>query len=334
MTNPVRIGIVGAGRLGTFHAQKAMANPDAELAAIYDPLEENRDRLAERFAVPSVETLEDFLPRVDAVVIAAPSTRHAELGAYFLNAGKHLLMEKPLCSRAADAEALAALAEEKRLTLQVGHVEQFNPAWTTAGPFLRRMREEGPMVIEATRQSGYTFRCVDVGATLDIMIHDLELILSVLDAPIESISARTVTEFGGFEDSVWAQLEFGDGSLARLFASRVEPTPRREITFRSAERRVRIDFAARTAETIEPSEEILRGDYAPEKIVYSEIAPAIPAFMNDRYRTRLLDHEPFDALALEMENFVGAIQFGEEPRVPGHRAAAAVRLAEKILKEC
>lgn len=323
--------MAGAGRLGSFHAQKAAKHSGAVLSGVFDPFAKNRERIAEEHKIPGVDAPEKLLPLVDAVVVAAPSTLHFELGAFFLRAGKHVLMEKPLCADAREAETLAALADEKNLILQAGHVEQYNPAWGAALPFIRRSLAEGPVVIETVRQSGYTFRCVDVGATLDIMIHDLELILSILDAPVERVAARSVTEFGGLEDSVWADIEFADRSLARLFASRVEQTPRREMIVRSAARRINIDFAARAAETVEPSEEILRGGFAPERVDYETIRPAIPTFMKERYTTRRLEHDPFDALSLEMDNFIGAIRGTETSRAPGSRAAAAVRLAEQIM---
>lgn len=328
----VRVGVVGAGRLGGFHAAKISAHAEAELTAVYDPMAESRERLAGQFGAKSCVTVEEMLPLVDAAVIAAPSTLHDELGVLFLENGSHLLIEKPLATTARGAGRLVEIARQKRLVLQAGHVEQYNPAWIAAAETLSEMKAAGPIEIESHRTSGYTFRCVDIGATLDLMVHDLELTLSLVDAPVTRIIASGFREFGGHEDTVGATLEFENGSTARLFASRVELSARRKMTVRSARKRAIFDFAARTAEIVTPSPEILGGTFSPERIDSPRAIENLPDFMRNYYSVLRFENAPFDALSLEMDDFISAILRRTAPRASGERAAEAVALAEQILQ--
>lgn len=330
----VRLGIIGAGRLGGFHASKAAANPEVELVGVADVCEANRRRVASMFNACECESIPDLLSRVDAVVVAAPSVLHATIGQEVLRAGKHLLMEKPLATDGEAALKLADMAKKRGLVMQVGHVEQHNPAWRAATSCLEDVRSGAePAIIDAVRASGYTFRCTDVGATLDLMIHDLELTLSLIPSPIERVYAFGVTQLGGFEDAAYATLLFANGSVARLKASRIEQTPRRFMTIQAASKTVQIDFAAREAKVTQPKREVLDGRFSPSSVTLAEMGSRASTFMKDEYETVNLAHEPVDALALEMQNFVSAILRGERSVAPGDRAAQAVVVAEEIARD-
>lgn len=328
----VRLGVVGTGRLGGFHASKAANDPEVEFIGVSDVVEENRKRVANQWNVRDFATVEELLKHVDAVVVAAPSFLHAEIGRKVLQAGKHLLIEKPATTTGASALELAETAKARGLVMQVGHVEQHNPAWRAALGYLDEVRSgKTPALVEATRTSGYTFRCTDVGATLDLMIHDLELVLSLIPSPVVNISGYGFAQFGGFEDVSLATLEFENGSVARLKASRVEQNVIRQTTIRTREQTLFIDFAARSAKRVAPKQTILTGQYAPNKVAYSEIVPRVPSFMKEEFETEELVKDPFDALALEMRDFVSAILRGTPSTVPGERAAQAVVIAEQIV---
>ena len=332
--NKVRIAVVGAGRLGGFHADKIAASEQSELAGVYDPVPAAARRLAEKHGVKVFGSLGEILPETDGVVVAAPSTEHGRLGKFFLTNGRHLLMEKPVATTADEAGALAAEAVARNLVLMAGHVEQCNPAWHAALPALREIASEGGGVIDAVRTSPYSFRCVDVGVVLDVMIHDLELVLSLVQSPVANVRASGFVQFGGHEDVCTAYVEFANGVTARFFASRVERAPVREMNAFGRARRVRVDFAKRTAEIIATDPAILAGDYAPEKIVYSEILPALPTFMKDHYRVEFHEKSPVDALALEEERFAGMIaaKMGGAPCQEFHdKGVDAVVLAGRIL---
>ncbi|MDO5308772.1 MAG: Gfo/Idh/MocA family oxidoreductase [Planctomycetia bacterium] len=330
----VRIGVVGAGRLGGFHASKAAKHSSVQLAGVVDVCQENRERLATQFQTRAFATPEELLPHVDAVILATPSILHASLARKLLMAGKHLLVEKPIATSASTALELAHMASSRGLVLQCGHVEQYNPAWKAALARLSDVRAGVvPAYIEAKRASGYTFRSTDVGATLDLMIHDLELILSLIPSEVENVSAFGVTQFGGHEDAAFATLEFANGSIARLSASRIEMTPVRHMTIRQASQCIDVNFATRTATLITPSVHVLSGQYSPEKVCYAQIAPRVPNFMQEEYAQVELTHEPFDALELEMSDFVNAIMYGAPSTVPGTRAAKAVAVAEMVIED-
>ncbi len=330
----VKLGVIGTGRLGGFHSSKAANDPEVEFIGVSDVSEENRKRVATQWGVQDFATVEELLEHVDAVVVATPSVLHAEIGKKVLNAGKHMLIEKPATTTGASALELAQIAKSRGLVMQVGHVEQHNPAWKAALSYLEDVRSgKTPAFLDMTRTSGYTFRSTDVGATLDLMIHDLELALSLIPSPVERVSAFGYAQFGGFEDASFATLEFANGSVARLNASRVEQQAIRQTTIRTATQTIFIDFAARTAKRVRPSQAILDGAYSPEKTSFPEMASRVPVFMQEEYEVEELVKEPFDALALEMRDFVSAILRGAPSTVPGERAAQAVAIAEEIVKK-
>ena len=189
------------------------------------------------------------------------------------------------------------------------------------------------MAIDATRTSGYTFRSTDVGATLDLMIHDIELILSLIPSSVERVSAFGISQLGGYEDASYATLLFSNGSIARLKASRIEQSATRQMTIQTASKTIHVDFATRSATLICPNSDVLDGKYSPDSVTLAEMGAKVSTFMKDEYETRELVHDPVDALALEMQNFVSAILHGEKSVVPGGRAAQAVVVAEEIIRD-
>jgi predicted dehydrogenase len=326
----VRQALVGAGRLGGFHAEKIARCALSELVGVYDPCRANAECIAQKHGVPVFESLGTLLPVADAVTIAAPTTEHAALGRFFLERGKHLLIEKPLTATAAEAAALKATAQSRHLVLQTGHTERFNPAWRGILPTVEAMTT--PIIFDATRVSPYSFRCTDVGVVLDIMIHDLELVLSVCHSPVTSVSAVSFDEFGGHEDTCAAQIHFECGSMARFFASRTERQPKREMSIHSRGKRIFLDFSLRRAEVVSTDPKILAGDYAPEKTIRGEILPPPPEFVKEHYETEIFERNPIDPLQVEEEEFVKSILTGDT--VSQDFGAEAVALAERILAAC
>ncbi|MCL2625070.1 MAG: Gfo/Idh/MocA family oxidoreductase, partial [Planctomycetaceae bacterium] len=183
----LRMGIVGSGRLGSFHAAKAAAHEDVELVGIYDVNSDSARTTAERFNSWVYDTPEALANAVQAAVIAVPSVQHAETARFFLEHGVSLLIEKPMTTTADEAGTLIAFAEKNNAKVMVGHTEQYNPVWESG----RQLLSSGlPCLVDARRTSGYTFRSTDIGAVLDLMIHDLELVLSALpNEKIEQVDA-------------------------------------------------------------------------------------------------------------------------------------------------
>lgn len=330
------LGIIGAGRLGSFHADKAAQNPNVALKAVFDASSASRENLAAKHGIVAYDSCEELLTQVNAVVIATPSVTHFQLGIECLRRGIHVLMEKPLTTTHAEAQKLVALAQKNNCVLQVGHVEEFNPAWTAAAPVLDTIRRGARTFIHAVRTSPYTFRSTDIGATLDMMIHDLDLVLSLIPAPLRRVEATAMhvigsSEHGGHEDIVEARLIFANRSVATLQTSRVEAAAQRVMTLKTATDSASIDFGTRRVTLRRASNKITRGDFAPLHLSLPENTSPSPAMLEEEFVTTVIEPPAVDALALEMEDFVTACATKKSPRVSGARAALSVQVAEEII---
>ncbi len=202
MSKP-RVGVVGVGHIGKNHARLYAELPSAEFSAIYDIDAEKARQLAQEFETTAASSLEDFADRVDAASLATPTSSHFEVARKLLDRGKHLLIEKPIAENTADASALVELAAQRQLVLQVGHVERFNPV---LGALEERLTH--PRFIEAHRLSPYPNRSTEIGVVLDLMIHDLEIILHLVRSPVRTIDAVGVPVLSRGEDIANARLRF------------------------------------------------------------------------------------------------------------------------------
>ncbi len=327
----IKLGIVGAGRLGSFHADKAKAHPDVELVAVMDPIESSRNALAKKHNVVACETLDELFPLVDAVVLASPTSTHYEMGIRCLRRGLHLLMEKPMCSSWSTAELLVDAAQKSKVVFQVGHVEEYNPAWRAAKPLLDDIKSGRPALFDAVRTSGYTFRSTDVGTVFDMMIHDLDLVLSVVPSRVLSVDAVGFNVIGGpFEDTASARLRFENGTVANFHASRVASQAVRAMKIATKDTAATIDFGTRTTTLFTPDVEVLDGSFAPPNISFEKAAATAPTFMKEHFRTEEFANDAVDALSLELDDFVRAIRTGSKPAVSGERALASIAVAEMI----
>ena len=333
----LRIAVIGAGRLGGFHAQKLARMASVELVGVVDPLAANRDRLAAELHTARYSSHRPLLGRIDAAVIAAPTVLHHRLAVDLLEAGTHLLIEKPICTTVAEADELVELARRRQLVLQVGHVERFNPALAAAIPHARN-----PKFIEAVRASGFTFRSMDVGVVLDLMIHDIDLVLSLVRSPLRSVDALGVSILGGHEDVAHARLEFQSGCVANLSASRVSYEAVRKMQIWAPRAYANIDFGARTTTLVRPSEALLRGEFHADRLTPEQV---------EHYKTHLAEeHLPrqqqtfdaVDALALELRGLcrqhsfrpAAAGQRRGRPRRPGSGRADPAQHRRPCLGSC
>jgi len=330
----LKIGIIGAGRLGSFHADKVAAHAGVELVCVADPSEVARNGLARKHGVPVFDSFDDMLPMVDAVIIASPTFLHYGLGCACLQAGKHVLMEKPMCASLSEGRKLVELARQNGLILQVGHVEEFNPAWAAAKKFLRNDLMAGePIMIDAVRTSGYTFRSTDIGTIFDMMIHDIDLVLSLVASQVFSVDAIGFHVIGGpTEDVAHARIRFDNGCAANLFSSRVADKAERKMRITTATATVAVDFGTRTTVCHRADDTVLEGKYAPNHILPDSVALLVPTFMNDAFSLETQTYDAVDALAAELDDFVCAILSHKTPRVSGSRALEAVSVAETIVR--
>jgi predicted dehydrogenase len=324
----LRTAVIGAGRLGGFHAQKLAARQDVELLAIVDPVRASRDQVAAKCHCEPLADYSGLLDRIDAAVIAAPTSLHHRIARDLLEAGVPLLVEKPLCATRADADELVSLAGRRNVVLQVGHVERFNPAFQAAAQNVR-----DPKYIEAVRSSPFTFRSTDVGVVLDVMIHDIDLVLSLIRSPLRKVNALGASVVGGHEDVASARLEFECGCVASLSASRVSYETVRRMHVWSPEGFVAIDFAARTATTVRPSETLKSRKFSIDALTPDQLAHCREHFAEEHLPRESQTYDAVDALALEIDDFVTSVQAHRPPRVTGQAGRDALAVAEEILAQ-
>ncbi len=324
--NNIRVAVIGAGRLGGFHAQKISRMDGVELVAVVDPLAANRDRVAAACRTQALASHRTLLDKIDAAVIASPTVLHHALAIDLLESRIHLLVEKPLCANLAEADELVELAQRQQVVLQVGHVERFNPALDAVAPHAKN-----PRFIETVRTSGFTFRSLDIGVVHDMMIHDIDIVLSLVNSPLKRTEATGITLFGGREDIAHAWLEFESGCVASLSASRVAHDSVRKMHAWAEAALVSVDYAARAATIVRPGKALLRGELQAQDLDAEQIE-YYKAHLGDELLPReVQSYEAIDALSLELQDFVESIRTMRQPRVNGAAGRDALAVAEQIL---
>ncbi|KAA5543167.1 Gfo/Idh/MocA family oxidoreductase [Roseiconus nitratireducens] len=321
----LRVAVIGAGHLGRIHAKLLSSVDGAELVGISDPIESARQNARKLFGVPTVADYRELIDQVDAAIIAAPTDAHAEIATDLLKSGKHLLVEKPLATTAADANKLAMLASARRLTLQVGHVERFNPAFTS----LEQLSVDTKYV-EAVRASRFPGRCLDVGVVMDLMIHDIDLVCSMTEAPVRHVAASGLAVVSDHEDLAEARVEFECGLVANLKASRISPTPARSMQVFGSNGFAEIDFSGPALHTVRPSTSLVERTFDLEVATDNPLQYADELF-RDHLGIETRELEPRNAILDELHDFVISIQSGMLPTVSGADGARAVTIAEAIL---
>ncbi len=322
----IRTVVIGAGRLGGFHAQKLAAHPQVDLVGVVDPLPENRNRVAAECDTRAFHDHRELLEDLDAAVIAAPTRLHHPLAMELIDRGIHLMVEKPICSTMAEADELVEAARQRRVVLQVGHVERFNPAFAAA-----TAHTPEPKYLEAVRAGAFSFRSTDVGVVLDLMIHDIDLVLSLVRSPVRRVDALGFSVLGGHEDVANARIVFESGCVANLSASRVSHAPARWMNVWSQRCFAGINFATRTASLVKPSETLLRREYDVDLLSPEQIEHAKQHFAEEHLPCEQLEFEAIDALAAEADDFVHSIAVPRSPRVNGVAGREALGVAEQIL---
>jgi predicted dehydrogenase len=306
---PLRIGIAGVGHFGRYHALKVAGSEHAALAGVFDPDSERARTVGRETRAPALD-FAALLAASDALVIAAPAEAHHKLGVEALRAGKHVLVEKPIAATLAQADELAALAAARRLVLQVGHLERFSAAFAAM-----EGRLSAPLYIEATRIAPFKQRGTDVSVILDLMIHDLDLILSLVASEIDSVDAVGAAVASEHADLANARIRFTNGAVATITASRVAMRTERRMRVFARDGYLAVDFSNRRLTVI------ARGRGAP--------VPGVAGFGIEDASWQ--DH---DSLAAEHAAFVASVQDGAPVLVDaaaGRRAlAAALMVTDSI----
>jgi len=325
--NRLKVGVVGVGHLGRHHARVLANLPEVELVGVADARIEQARAVAEACRTRGVADYRELLDKVDAVSVAVPTRLHRAVAGDFLDRGIPTMVEKPLATTLAEAEELVALAGARDTLLQVGHIERFNPALTALDGLALR-----PKYIAAERLGVYTFRSTDIGVVLDLMIHDIDLVLSMVAAPVKSVAAVGVGIFGGHEDVANARIEFEDGCVANLTASRASFQAVRKMRLWGPEGYVTLDFGAKQGTVIRPSDRLRRGEVDLEGLDLSQPSAVKERIFGKILRVDQVQGEGREPLALELEDFVQAVRTGSRPRVTGADALRSIRLADQVLK--
>jgi predicted dehydrogenase len=302
--NRTRVAVVGAGEFGRNHARVYRELPGAELVGIHDKNPERAKQIAAEFQTKTFSSLEDLRGQVDAASVAVPTVDHASVGCQLLELGLDVLVEKPIASDLAEADALIAAAKKFSRVLQVGHVERFNPAVIAVQPILNR-----PLFFEVHRLGVFTPRSLDVDVIFDLMIHDLDILLTYVNEPVTEVKAVGIPVLTDKVDIAHARLEFAGGAVANITASRVSTERVRKMRFFQQHEYISLDYARRDALRVAVKKPGPQPEFAFEKLN----APAV---------------EPLHA---ELEAFLDSVRTRQEPRTGGRASRAALDLAQRVM---
>jgi len=312
----IRIGVIGVGHLGKYHLQRLLELPLAQVVGLFDKDQAKGERVAKSLGVRAWPHLSDLLKEAEAVVVAVPTSSHYEVVIEALSQGLAVLVEKPLAGRLDEGVEMVKMAQSKGKVLQVGHIERFNPAFTS----LRGLKIE-PRFIEAHRLSPFHPRGMDVAVVLDLMIHDLDLVLALVNSPLQSVEAMGVAVVSDQEDITNARLSFENGCVANLTASRISAKSMRKLRIFQRDSYLSLDFIQKNTEVYRllPSSGGVNG----EKIF--DLA--------GRYLIRkLITDKGVDPLKEELSSFLSAIAGHHPPPVSGQEGLKALRLALRVLE--
>ncbi len=298
----LRVGVVGVGSIGKNHARIYADSKQATLSAVYDANLSVAKDIAKKYGCEAVPDLDALIASVDCASVCTPTTTHFEVASRLLAAGKHLLVEKPITETTDQARKLAELAKANNLILQVGHIERFNPV---LGALEARLTH--PRFIESHRLSPFPNRSTDIGVVLDLMIHDLEIILHLVRSPVAHVDAVGIPVLSSREDIANARIRFENGCVANITVSRISPEKLRKIRVFQEDAYLSLDYQNQSGEI-----------YRKENGQISRVKVPI---------------EKEEPLKMELESFLDCCQAGVSPKVDGHQAADALELALSITRQ-
>jgi predicted dehydrogenase len=315
----LKVGVLGAGHLGKIHLKLLNQSEKYQLIGFYDPIASNAQKVSEEFGYKSFSSLHDLINAVDVVDIVTPTLSHFDCAKEAIEKGKHIFIEKPITKTVAEAEELIKLTTKHNVKGQVGHVERFNPAFTAVNSAIHN-----PMFIEAHRLAEFNPRGTDVPVVLDLMIHDIDIILSVVKSKVKNISASGVSVISETPDIANARIEFENGCVANLTASRISLKNMRKTRFFQRDAYIAVDFFEKATEVVKMKDApeipgdfdmILQNAEGVKKQIYFE-NPEIKA------NNAILD---------ELNTFADAINNNKTPIVTLEQGTDALRVAHQII---
>jgi predicted dehydrogenase len=303
-TGVIRVAVVGTGEFGRNHARVYREIPGAELAGVYDKHSERAAQVAAEFQTRVLASLEELRRSAEAVSVAVPTADHSAVGCQLMEMGLDVLVEKPMAANLPEADALLHAAKKLGRILQVGHVERFNPAVLAVEPILNH-----PLFFEVHRLGVFTARSLDVDVIYDLMIHDLDILLTLVKEPVTEVKAVGIPVLTDKVDIAHARLEFAGGAVANVTASRVSTERVRKMRFFQQHEYISLDYARRDALRVAVKTPGPKPEFAFEKLPAQAVEP----------------------LRAELEAFVEAVRTRREPRTSGSSGRAALELAERVM---
>ena len=325
----IRLGVIGTGSMGKNHARIFGELPNVKFTAVFDQNTDTAHEIASRYGATPSASLDAFADAVDAATIATPTVTHFEIAKTLLECGKHVLVEKPFTETPEQARELCDLAQSRGLVLQVGHIERFNPVM----PALEK-RLTAPRFIEATRLSPYPGRSLDVGVVLDVMIHDLEIILHLVRSPWTQVDAVGVAILSKREDIANVRIRFENGCVANITASRISQEKVRKIRVFQPDAYLSLDYQKQDGYLLR----IARDDEKESTFISKIFGLATDATIVTEFAGKRIVREPVaiekdEPLKRELISFVECARAGAQPKVSGREATAALTLALEITRQ-
>ncbi|MBD3637422.1 MAG: Gfo/Idh/MocA family oxidoreductase [Crocinitomicaceae bacterium] len=319
----LKIGLFGVGHLGRIHAKLINTLPERfEFVGFYDPNEVNAQATSQEYKVKRFSNIDELIAAVDCVDIVTPTISHYTIAEKAIKAGKHVFIEKPLTETVDEGYLLKELQEEFGVKVQVGHVERFNPAFKHADPYLNT-----PLFIESHRLANYNPRGTDVPVVLDLMIHDLDVILSCVHSPVKRISASGVAVVSETPDIANARIEFENGCVANLTASRISLKNMRKTRFFQRDAYISVDFLQKSAEIVKMTS--LETEPDPFDIVF-DLGEGKPKKKIEIFKPEISDT---NAIKEELDSFAQSIENDNDPPVTLNDGLKALEVAHRIMDE-
>lgn len=324
MDNIIKVGVIGVGKLGEYHAGKYTEIDGADLVGVYDLNGDRAREIADKYSTRVYDSVEALIRDVDAVSVVVPTTSHYKVASLCLKNDVHVLVEKPFTYTLTEARELVSMSREKKITLQVGHVERFNSAIISIQKLLKN-----PKFIESHRLGPYDPRVQDVGVVLDLMMHDLDIVTELVGQDVESIDANGVSIFSNNEDIANARLKFPGGCVANLIASRITPEKMRKIRIFQDDMYISIDFLNQAVDVY-----CVEKPGKPHPVDVANLGEPVKSFADPRTNVTInvysLDIAKSESLRRELESFLHCVRTGEKPVVSGQKGMEMLSLALQI----
>lgn len=315
----LKAGVLGAGHLGKIHLRLLEQSEKYELVGFFDPFTENAEKVAKEFGYRLFDSIEALVAAVEVVDIVTPTLSHFECAKMAIEKGRHIFIEKPITKTVQEAEAIKTLASQFHVQGQVGHVERFNPAFTAV-----KDKIDTPMFVETHRLAEFNPRGTDVPVVLDLMIHDIDIILSVIDSKVKKVHASGISVISETPDIANARIEFENGCVANLTASRISMKNMRKTRFFQKDAYISVDFLEKKSEIVRMKDVPNNPDEFAMILQNAEGIKKQIYFDNPEVENN-------NAILDELESFADAINNGTKPVVSLRQGAEALRVAQMII---